>query len=147
MMYKISTEVTRSSSEQKKTEIIASYAKYTEELILTKKSRSTPPNLMPRLPGYEPDNTSRFHSSSITSRPPPATSQRTFTMAPSMSLFAVNAILILNSEDGSRVFAKYYNAPHHSTTAGHASSTLPHTFPLAPFAHRTRYHIYGLKPN
>lgn len=37
-------------------------------------------------------------------------------MAPSMSLFAVNAIIILSSEDGSRVFAKYYNAPHQTTT-------------------------------
>ncbi|KAF8850331.1 clathrin adaptor complex small chain [Acephala macrosclerotiorum] len=39
-------------------------------------------------------------------------------MAPSMSLQSVNAILILNSEDGSRVFAKYYNAPHHSSAHG-----------------------------
>merc|ERR1712093_751439 len=61
-------------------------------------------------------------------KPPPTSSQPTFTMAPSMSLFAVNAILILNSEDGSRVFAKYYNAPHHSTTAGHASNP-----PSAPY--------------
>ncbi|KAG0650987.1 putative coatomer subunit zeta [Hyphodiscus hymeniophilus] len=36
-------------------------------------------------------------------------------MAPGMSLFSVNAIIILSSEDGSRVFAKYYNAPHHSS--------------------------------
>ncbi|PSS16987.1 hypothetical protein M430DRAFT_141605 [Amorphotheca resinae ATCC 22711] len=36
-------------------------------------------------------------------------------MAPNMSLFSVNAIIILSSEDGSRVFAKYYNAPHHAT--------------------------------
>ncbi|PVH69997.1 hypothetical protein DL98DRAFT_149317 [Cadophora sp. DSE1049] len=50
-------------------------------------------------------------------------------MAPSMSLFAVNAILILNSEDGSRVFAKYYNAPHHSTTAGHASNPPSSPYP------------------
>jgi hypothetical protein len=35
-------------------------------------------------------------------------------MAPNMSLFSVNAIIILSSEDGSRVFAKYYNAPHHA---------------------------------
>jgi hypothetical protein len=47
-------------------------------------------------------------------------------MAPSMSLFSVNAIIILNSDDGSRVFAKYYSAPHHATGHGHAhSSFLP----------------------
>jgi hypothetical protein len=34
-----------------------------------------------------------------------------------MSLFSVNAILILSTEDGSRIFAKYYNSPHHSTTS------------------------------
>ncbi|CAG8974231.1 hypothetical protein HYALB_00009719 [Hymenoscyphus albidus] len=39
-------------------------------------------------------------------------------MAPGMSLFSINAIIILNSDDGSRVFAKYFNAPHHQTT-GH----------------------------
>jgi len=40
-----------------------------------------------------------------------------------MSLFSVNAVLILNTEDGSRVFAKYYSAPHH--TANSSSSTSP----------------------
>jgi len=29
-----------------------------------------------------------------------------------MSLFSVNAILILSADDGSRILAKYYNAPH-----------------------------------
>jgi hypothetical protein len=33
-------------------------------------------------------------------------------MAPSMSLFSINAIIILNSDDGSRVFTKYYQPPH-----------------------------------
>ncbi|KAK3060662.1 hypothetical protein LTS18_008038 [Coniosporium uncinatum] len=33
-------------------------------------------------------------------------------MAPNMSLFSVNAILILSADDGSRILAKYYNAPH-----------------------------------
>ncbi|KHJ34053.1 putative coatomer zeta subunit [Erysiphe necator] len=37
-------------------------------------------------------------------------------MAPAVSLFSVNAILILNTEDGSRVFTKYYNAPHNSNS-------------------------------
>ncbi|APA06230.1 hypothetical protein sscle_01g010000 [Sclerotinia sclerotiorum 1980 UF-70] len=34
-----------------------------------------------------------------------------------MSLFSVNAILILNAEDGSRVFTKYYSPPHHSSSS------------------------------
>ena len=33
-------------------------------------------------------------------------------MAPGMSLFSVNAIIILSADDGSRIFAKYYDAPH-----------------------------------
>ncbi|EXF76334.1 clathrin adaptor complex small chain [Colletotrichum paranaense] len=36
-------------------------------------------------------------------------------MAPGMSLFSVNAILILSIEDGSRLFSKYYSAPHQGT--------------------------------
>ncbi|KAI1645444.1 snare-like protein [Daldinia loculata] len=44
-------------------------------------------------------------------------------MAPGMSLSSVNAIIILNIDDGSRIFAKYYNAPHHAPTA---SSTTHH---------------------
>ncbi|ORY57496.1 clathrin adaptor complex small chain [Pseudomassariella vexata] len=42
-------------------------------------------------------------------------------MAPGMSLFSVNAIVIL-SDDGSRVFAKYYNAPHQAPSATGGSS-------------------------
>ncbi|KAF6826699.1 coatomer zeta subunit [Colletotrichum musicola] len=38
-------------------------------------------------------------------------------MAPGMSLFSVNAILILSTEDGSRLFSKYYTAPHHGPGA------------------------------
>ncbi|POS86591.1 SNARE-like protein [Erysiphe pulchra] len=47
-------------------------------------------------------------------------------MAPAVSLFSVNAILILNTEDGSRVFTKYYSAPHNSNNAqpGHSVSTI-----------------------
>ncbi|KAK4458004.1 putative coatomer subunit zeta [Cladorrhinum samala] len=33
-------------------------------------------------------------------------------MAPGMSLYSVNAIVILSSEDGSRIFSKYYVPPH-----------------------------------
>jgi hypothetical protein len=40
-----------------------------------------------------------------------------------MSLFSVNAVIILSSEDGSRVFTKYYNAPHHATAG--CTSLLP----------------------
>jgi len=32
-------------------------------------------------------------------------------MSPGMSLYSINAVLILNSEDGSRIFAKYYTPP------------------------------------
>ncbi|KAI1799814.1 snare-like protein [Daldinia bambusicola] len=52
-------------------------------------------------------------------------------MAPGMSLSSVNAIIILNIDDGSRIFAKYYNAPHHAPTA---SSTTHHHQPSGPFA-------------
>jgi coatomer subunit zeta len=38
-------------------------------------------------------------------------------MAPSMGLFAVNAVLILSTEDGSRVYAKYYEPPHQQPNA------------------------------
>jgi coatomer subunit zeta len=33
-------------------------------------------------------------------------------MSPGMTLFSIQAVLILSTEDGSRIFAKYYNAPH-----------------------------------
>ena len=33
-------------------------------------------------------------------------------MAPNMSLFSVNAILILSTDDSSRILAKYYSPPH-----------------------------------
>ena len=35
-----------------------------------------------------------------------------FTMAPNMSLFSINAILILTTDDKARLLAKYYTAPH-----------------------------------
>ena len=40
-------------------------------------------------------------------------------MAPGLSLSSVIAVLILNTESGERIFAKYYSAPHHApgTTA------------------------------
>jgi coatomer subunit zeta len=33
-------------------------------------------------------------------------------MTPNLTLFSVNAILILSTDDSSRILAKYYNAPH-----------------------------------
>lgn len=39
-----------------------------------------------------------------------------------MSLFSVNAIIILSVDDGSRIFAKYYDAPHHAPNASGAST-------------------------
>jgi hypothetical protein len=42
-------------------------------------------------------------------------------MAPSMSLFSINAILILSTEDGTRILAKYYNPPHSAALPGHSS--------------------------
>ncbi|KFX93370.1 hypothetical protein V495_08602 [Pseudogymnoascus sp. VKM F-4514 (FW-929)] len=49
-------------------------------------------------------------------------------MAPNMSLFSVQAIIILGTEDGNRIFAKYFNAPHHTATA-HGQSVSPSTNP------------------
>jgi hypothetical protein len=41
------------------------------------------------------------------------------TMSPGITLFSVQAVLILSCEDGSRILAKYYNAPHSApATAG-----------------------------
>lgn len=37
-------------------------------------------------------------------------------MSPGMTLFAVQAILILGTEDGARIFAKYFSPPHAAPT-------------------------------
>ncbi|KAH8891904.1 clathrin adaptor complex small chain [Thozetella sp. PMI_491] len=37
---------------------------------------------------------------------------------PGMSLQSVNAVLILSTEDGSRIFAKYYSEPHSAAAPG-----------------------------
>ncbi|KAH6648588.1 Longin-like domain-containing protein [Truncatella angustata] len=42
-------------------------------------------------------------------------------MAPGMSLFSVNAILILSADDGSRIFANYYSQPHQAPGASEKS--------------------------
>ncbi|KAL8378509.1 hypothetical protein RB599_008355 [Gaeumannomyces hyphopodioides] len=53
-------------------------------------------------------------------------------MAPGMSLASVNAIIILSTDDASRIFAKYYTAPHHAAPgAGQAASA---TAPPNPYA-------------
>ncbi|KAK1729380.1 hypothetical protein CaCOL14_002650 [Colletotrichum acutatum] len=46
-------------------------------------------------------------------------------MAPGMSLFSVNAILILSIEDGSRLFSKYYSAPHQGTQKDGQTNSYP----------------------
>jgi hypothetical protein len=38
-------------------------------------------------------------------------------MSPNMSLFSVNAVLILSSDDSSRILAKYYSPPHAPASA------------------------------
>ncbi|CAI4216552.1 unnamed protein product [Parascedosporium putredinis] len=50
-------------------------------------------------------------------------------MSPGMSLFSIQAILILNSEDGSRIFAKYYAPPHHATTGANQGPTASNPYP------------------
>ncbi|EEY18441.1 coatomer subunit zeta like protein [Verticillium longisporum] len=50
-------------------------------------------------------------------------------MAPALSLFSVNAVIILNTEDGTRLFAKYYNAPHEALTGGKEGSAHPNPYP------------------
>ncbi|KAJ4296130.1 Golgi-to-ER vesicle coat component [Collariella sp. IMI 366227] len=47
-------------------------------------------------------------------------------MSPGMSLYSVNAILILSSEDGSRIFTKYYTPPHQAPSHAGASSSSPY---------------------
>ncbi|KAF1985394.1 coatomer zeta subunit [Aulographum hederae CBS 113979] len=43
-------------------------------------------------------------------------------MAPDMSLFAVNAILILSTDDSTRILAKYFSSPH---PPAHGGSNYP----------------------
>ncbi|KAK4034794.1 putative coatomer subunit zeta [Parachaetomium inaequale] len=46
-------------------------------------------------------------------------------MSPGMSLYSVNAILILSSEDGSRIFTKYYTPPHQAAANPGGAGTTP----------------------
>ncbi|KAG6136235.1 hypothetical protein E4U35_008140 [Claviceps purpurea] len=49
------------------------------------------------------------------------------TMSPGMTLFSVQAVLILGTEDGARILTKYYSSPHGAGSgAGGAGSTSPY---------------------
>ncbi|KAL2209919.1 snare-like protein [Sarocladium strictum] len=50
-------------------------------------------------------------------------------MSPGMTLFSVQAVLILSVEDGSRVLAKYYSSPHSAPTASGAGITSSSPYP------------------
>lgn len=47
-------------------------------------------------------------------------------MSPNLSLFAVNAILILSTDDRSRILAKYYSAPHQPPNSNVNSGAKPY---------------------
>ncbi|KAG6010667.1 hypothetical protein E4U21_005165 [Claviceps maximensis] len=50
-------------------------------------------------------------------------------MSPGMTLFSVQAVLILGTEDGARILAKYYSSPHSASAgagAGGAASINPY---------------------
>ena len=47
-------------------------------------------------------------------------------MSPNLSLFAVNAILILSTDDRSRILAKYYSAPHQAPNSNANSGANPY---------------------
>lgn len=47
-------------------------------------------------------------------------------MAPNLSLFSVNAILILSTDDKTRILAKYYSAPHHASSTGDQAGGNPY---------------------
>ncbi|KAG6015411.1 hypothetical protein E4U54_003526 [Claviceps lovelessii] len=47
-------------------------------------------------------------------------------MSPGMTLFSVQAVLILGTEDGARILAKYYSSPHSASAGAGAASTNPY---------------------
>jgi hypothetical protein len=61
-------------------------------------------------------STHRIHNKNIPL--PPHCAHTTATMAPNMSLFSVNAILLLAADDNSRILTKYYSPPHPPTNMG-----------------------------
>ncbi|KAH7196920.1 Longin-like domain-containing protein [Fusarium flagelliforme] len=48
-------------------------------------------------------------------------------MSPGMTLFSVQAVLILSTEDGSRIFAKYFQSPHSAPNAPASASANPYS--------------------
>ncbi|KAK4105901.1 snare-like protein [Parathielavia hyrcaniae] len=61
-------------------------------------------------------------------------------MSPGMSLYSVTAILILSSEDGSRIFTKYYTPPHQAAApgaAGMSSLSTPASTSQSPYPDKT----------
>ncbi|KAK4240786.1 putative coatomer subunit zeta [Achaetomium macrosporum] len=60
-------------------------------------------------------------------------------MSPGMSLYSVNAILILSSEDGSRIFTKYYTPPHQATQPGGAAPASSSQNPYPDKTSQTRF--------
>jgi hypothetical protein len=50
-------------------------------------------------------------------------------MAPNLTLFSVNAILILSTDDSTRILAKYYTAPHAPAGTPAGSTTHPGSNP------------------
>ena len=46
-------------------------------------------------------------------------------MPGSLSLFSVNAVLVMSADDGSRIFAKYFSAPHPPAGAAPNSTDYP----------------------
>ncbi|KAF4975886.1 hypothetical protein FZEAL_7359 [Fusarium zealandicum] len=48
-------------------------------------------------------------------------------MSPGMTLFSIQAILILSTEDGSRIFAKYFSSPHSAPHAPASASANPYS--------------------
>lgn len=50
-------------------------------------------------------------------------------MVPPITLFSVNAILLLSTDDSSRILAKYYQAPHPPTGANAQSGNYPGSNP------------------
>lgn len=55
-------------------------------------------------------------------------------MSPGMTLFSVQAILVLSTEDGARIFAKYFTPPHAASTGNNAPPLMP-LFSLLPSPH------------
>ena len=54
-------------------------------------------------------------------------------MSPAMTLFSVQAVLILSTEDGSRIFAKYYSPPHSTASAAGTFEAHPAPRPIPPW--------------